>query len=252
MADRGPLSGINFITAHDGFSLADLVSYEQKHNRANGENNADGVNENHSRNWGVEGTTSDPAIIALRDRHRRNLVATLLLSQGVPMLLAGDELGRTQGGNNNAYCQDNDTSWIQWLTFADADEAFLRFVRLAIELRRRYRDFGRSTFFSGVPDDGGHRDIVWLHLSGREMSEADWRDPTLLAFGCMFGVRERFLCLFNGGTEDLTFVAPSQGWRWKCVLDSTSKDGSRDAWLAPGATSAVSAHSVLLFKREPS
>jgi glycogen operon protein len=251
MANKGPLASINFVTAHDGFTLADLVSYERKHNWANGEHNADGVNENYSRNWGVEGQTDDPAVVALRERHRRNFVATLMISQGVPMLLAGDELGRTQKGNNNAYCQDNDTSWIQWGTLDQEAEAFRRFVQRAIDLKRKYRDFSRSTFFSGKPEADGFRDIVWQYFDGREMSDGDWRNPDLAAFGCLFGACDRFLCFFNGGPEDVTLVAPSQRGRWKCMLDSTSKDGGRDGWLAPDARWAAPAHSLLLFKHEP-
>src|SRR6185503_8408820 len=134
MAGRGPLASINFVTAHDGFTLRDLVSYAEKHNWANGERNTDGVSENHSRNWGTEGPTSDLAILTLRNRHRRNLITALLLSQGVPMILAGDELGHSQNGNNNAYCQDNETSWIDWRALDQDGEAFLRFVQHMIGL----------------------------------------------------------------------------------------------------------------------
>jgi len=244
-ASRGPLASINFITAHDGFTLGDLASYAQKHNWANGERNADGISENHSRNWGAEGPTDDPAILALRNRHRRNLIATLLLSQGVPMVLAGDELGHSQNGNNNAYCQDNETGWIDW---ASADEPFLRFVQRVIDLRRRHPAFRRETFFSGLPDVNGRKDIVWLHASGREMSDSDWRDPNLSSFGCSFGDGERFLCLFNAGAADASFLLPSERVSWSLVLDSGYADGNRETRIASGVEFVVGSHGLVLFK----
>src|SRR5205814_1123321 len=156
MASRGPLAGINFVAAHDGFTLQDTVSYAEKHNWANGEENADGSNENFSWNCGLEGESGDPAIRALRLRQKRNLVATLLFSLGVPMLAAGDELGRSQGGNNNAYCQDNETSWVNW-NLNREDEAFFTFVRRAVWLRASHPDFRRSRFYEGVVE--GHRGL---------------------------------------------------------------------------------------------
>jgi len=248
MAGRGPLASINFVTAHDGFTLRDLVSYAQKHNWANGERNADGVSENYSRNWGVEGPTTDRAILALRNRHRRNLIATLLLSQGVPMILSGDELGHSQNGNNNAYCQDSETSWIAWRDLDPDDQAFLRFVQSVIELRRSHPEFRRTAFFSGQQSADGRKDIIWLHASGREMSEGDWRDQNLSAFGCMFGEGERVLCLFNAGGAAESFVLPSARGSWRCVLDTGSADGSSEASMASGAAGAVEAHSFVLLK----
>jgi glycogen operon protein len=248
MASHGPLANVNFITAHDGFTLSDLASYAQKHNWANGERNADGVSENHSRNWGAEGPTDDPAVLALRNRHRRNLIATLLLSQGVPMVLAGDELGHSQNGNNNAYCQDNETSWIDW---ASADEAFLRFVQRVIDTKRRHAAFRRDTFFSGQPDRNGHKDIVWLHPSGREMSGDDWHEPNLSAFGCILGEGERFLCLFNASADTTTFSIPSERRSWRCVLDSGTSDGGNELRVAAGAEHVVAPHSFLLFQETP-
>src|SRR5262249_45461080 len=146
-----PFASINFVTAHDGFTLRDLVSYNQKHNDANGEGNRDGTDDNRSWNHGVEGATDDPAIEALRARQQRNFLATLMLSQGVPMMLGGDELGRTQHGNNNAWCQDNEISWFDW---EDADGELLAFVRRLIEVRRGHRVFRRGTFLSGTERRG--------------------------------------------------------------------------------------------------
>ncbi len=248
MAPRGPLASINFITAHDGFTLSDLASYAQKHNWANGERNADGISENHSRNWGAEGPTNDPAILALRNRHRRNLIATLLLSQGVPMILAGDELGHSQNGNNNAYCQDNGTSWIDWVP---TDEAFLRFVQRVIDIRRRHPALRRDTFFTGLPDASGRKDIVWLHPSGREMSERDWHNPNLSAFGCALGEGARFLCLFNAGAEATSFRLPSEQRPWHCVLDSRNDDGSSETRVATGSEYVVAPHSFMYFQEAP-
>jgi isoamylase len=248
MATRGPLASINFVTAHDGFTLRDLASYAEKHNWANGERNADGVNENHSRNWGVEGPTGDDGILALRDRNRRNLIATLLLSQGVPMILSGDELGHSQNGNNNAYCQDNEIGWIEWRDLGAKDEAFLRFVQRVIDLRRSHPDFCRAEFFSGRPGADGLKDVVWLHTSGREMNDGDWHDPNRSAFGCTFGQRERFLCLFNAGAEAQSFSVLLGHAPWRVLLDTAVADGSSDARLAPGTAYAVGAHSFVLFK----
>jgi glycogen operon protein len=247
MGTRGPLASINFVTAHDGFTLRDLASHAEKHNWANGERNADGINENHSRNWGAEGPTSDPAIVALRNRHRRNLIATLLLSQGVPMILAGDELGHSQNGNNNAYCQDNETSWIDWRALGAEGDPFLRFVQRVIEVRRHDPEFRRSTFFSGKPDASGRKDIVWLHPTGREMNGSDWDDPNLSSFGCVFGEGERFLCLFNASAAPARLVLPPVKAALSCLLDTSSADGSSEAYI-PGTEYSLGAHGLVLFK----
>src|SRR5690625_1426921 len=181
---RKPIASINFVTAHDGFTLADLVSYDEKHNEANGEGNADGENHNRSWNCGVEGPTSDPEIRRLRARQQRNFLATLLLSQGVPMLSHGDEIGRTQGGNNNAYCQDNEITWIDWegvdLDGEEPDD-LLGYVRFLARLRREHPVFRRRRFFQGSPVEGsstaedGLPDIAWLRPDGKHMSGGDWR-----------------------------------------------------------------------------
>jgi glycogen operon protein len=175
---RRPWASINFVTAHDGFTLRDLVSYDQKHNEANGEDSRDGANDNHSWNCGVEGPTDDPGIRALRLQQSKNLLATLLLSQGVPMLLAGDEIGRSQGGNNNAYCQDNEISWTDWKAIGgsegyDDEHELLDFVRQLIRLRRRHIAFHRQRFFSSNPE---RKDILWLRPDGGEMEQADWEN----------------------------------------------------------------------------
>jgi glycogen operon protein len=239
MLNRGPLASINFVTAHDGFTLRDLSSYAEKHNWANGERNADGIKENHSRNWGAEGPTDDPTVLALRNRYRRNLIATLLLSQGVPMILAGDELGHSQNGNNNAYCQDNETSWIDWRALDSDGEAFLRFVRRVIEVRKRHPDFCRSTFFTGRVEHG-IKDIVWLSFDGHEMSEDDWRDPSLSVFACVLGERERFCCLFNASAEDREFYPYPEPGAWECMLDTSNVDHE---------IGTVAAHSLMIFKK---
>src|SRR5688500_5273253 len=171
---RRPSASVNFVTAHDGFTLCDLVSYNDKHNDANGEHNQDGESHNRSWNHGVEGPTEDEAINALRARQQRNLLATLLLSQGVPMLLAGDEIGRSQQGNNDAYCQDNELSWIDWDA---ADQDLLYFTVSLLAFRRAHPVFRRRRWFQGRPLLHGRdvRDIAWFTPAGQEMSEKDWQ-----------------------------------------------------------------------------
>src|SRR3954453_4472549 len=167
---RRPYASVNFVTAHDGFTLSDLVSYEEKHNEANGEGNDDGESHNLSRNYGAEGPTDDPEIRRIRARQGRNIMATLLLSQGVPMILSGDEMRRTQGGNNNAYCQDNETSWLDW-DLSAPDSNFLAFVRRMIRLRRGHPALRRKNFFQGRELRGADtKDITWLAPEGREMT----------------------------------------------------------------------------------
>ena len=177
---RRPFASVNFVTAHDGFTLRDLVSYERKHNESNGEENRDGENDNRSSNHGVEGETSDPAVLALRARQQRNFFATLLLSQGVPQINSGDEIGRTQQGNNNAYCHDDETSWLDW---EGRDRALRDTVRGLLALRARHPIFRRRAFFRGRPGDGGASDVVWYHPSGHEMRQADWQMPELRTLG---------------------------------------------------------------------
>src|SRR5690606_11427495 len=168
---RRPMESVNFITAHDGFTLNDLVSYNEKHNEANQEDNKDGTNENYSWNCGVEGPTDDPHVLELRARQKRNFLATLLLSHGIPMLLAGDEMGRTQQGNNNTYCQDNELSWVDW---ENRDDALLAFTARLVQLRRQHPAFRRLRYYHiGMPDQPLH----WLTPDGHPMSDENWRDP---------------------------------------------------------------------------
>jgi glycogen operon protein len=254
---RRPFASVNFITAHDGFTLHDLVSYNEKHNEANGEDGADGTTDNRSWNCGVEGPTDDPSVLALRARQERNFLATLLLSQGVPMLLGGDEWGRSQGGNNNAWCQDNELSWFQW---DRADGELLAFVRRLIELRRAHPVFRRTKFFEGkgevLPD------VWWMRPDGRRMTRRDWDNLESRAIGVFLNgdelqaenaygeeVRdESFLILFNAHFEPVPFRLPARrfGTRWELVLSTGTLDGDR---LVPGADVTVESRSLAVFRR---
>ena len=253
---RGPLTSINFITAHDGFTLADLVSYSDKHNWANGENNTDGTNENFSWNCGVEGPSDDPEIRALRFRGKRNLIATLLLSLGVPMLTAGDELGRTQAANNNAYSQDNATSWIDWQIDAD-DEVFLGFFRKVIALRKIHPVFRRTKFFDGRPKGPlGRKDVVWVHPTGREIAAADWQRSDLRAFAALFGGTDRddgsgrYFLAFNPGTTGVSFRVPQEEGRpWCRLLDTAHTDGGDEISLSQGTDIELSAGTLVLLTK---
>src|SRR5579859_6016749 len=234
---RRPSASINFVTAHDGFTLGDLVSYNQKHNEANGENNRDGSDDNRSWNGGVEGPTADPDVLALRRRQVRNLLGTLLLSQGVPMVLGGDELGRTQRGNNNAYCQDNELSWYDW---ARADVDLLEWTQYLIDLRRSHPVFSRRRFFQGRPVRGrggnGLADISWFRPDGNPMTDEDWDSGYAKSLGVFLNghaipdldrhgreVRDdSFYLLFNAWEQPIDFTLPGPGWstKWKVVLDT--------------------------------
>ncbi len=234
-AGRRPHASINFVTAHDGFTLHDVVSYNEKHNEANGEGNRDGHNENLSWNCGAEGPTDDPAINALRERQKRNFLATLLLSQGAPMLLAGDERGHTQNGNNNAYCQDNEISWIDWRQTPERT-ALTEFTRLLIALRRSHRVFRRRDFFEGRPLHGQEaKDIHWLHPDGTEMTDDEWNQEHARSLGVYlaggdlgelnrYGVPARdddFLILFNAHSEPVEYRLPALGnGPWHALLDT--------------------------------
>jgi isoamylase len=233
---RKPYASVNFVTCHDGFTLHDLVSYDKKHNEANGEDNRDGANDNESWNCGHEGPTDDPAVNALRERQKRNFVATLLLSQGVPMLLAGDELSHTQRGNNNTYCQDNDLTWLDW-KLTPEKAAFLEFVRKVVRVWKGQPVFQRRHFFQGRAIRGtGVKDISWLGPDGREIGDEAWEagfDGCLgmrLAGDTIDDVDERgrpivgdtLLVLFNAGPAALPFVLPphKDGQRWELVFDT--------------------------------
>jgi glycogen operon protein len=246
---RRPRASINFITVHDGFPLADLVAYNHKHNEANGEHNHDGTDDNASWNCGVEGPTDDPAILELRERQKRNLVATLLLSLGVPLLLAGDEFGHSQGGNNNAYCQDNEISWIDWNGRTPRDFAFAEFVKSAIALRREHPAFQRDTFFTGRPRPGSDRkDIAWYTPAGIEMTSQDWAHDGR-AIGVFFGDRPFFAALFNAHDQDITFTLPdSASVRWQLILD-TALDEEKTGVTTDGVLAhyPVTARSLAVF-----
>jgi isoamylase len=232
---RRPLASINFVTAHDGFTLTDLVSYNDKHNRANGEDNRDGEGHNRSWNCGVEGPADDAAVVALRERQKRNFLTTLLLSQGVPMTSHGDELGRTQGGNNNVYCQDNETSWLDWLDARNQD-VLTRFTSQLTRPRAGHPIFRRRRFFSGEPvGDTKVPDIAWLRRDGEAMTEADWNTRsgmTMTAFLNGHGIPERdalgekisddsFLLLFNSLGDEVGFTLPGRdfGHTWETVVN---------------------------------
>jgi len=265
---RTPSASINFVTCHDGFTLTDLVTYEHKRNQANGEDNRDGTDDNRSWNGGAEGPTDDEAINALRRRQRRNLLTTLMLSQGVPMLLGGDELGRTQQGNNNAYCQDDEVSWYDW---SSVDEAHLAFTRRLIALRHAHQVFRRQRFFQGRPITGDHiRDIGWFTPAGDTMDDGDWQADSR-AIGVFLngsalpgmGPRgepladESFYVAINASDEDVKFRLPdeSYGTAWTVNLDTFPDDldqafprPSERVHLAGTAVPAV-ARSVLLLRR---
>ena len=235
---RKPYASINFITAHDGFTLRDLVSYNEKHNEANGEDNNDGESHNRSWNSGAEGETDDPTVNALRARQQRNFLTTLFLSQGIPMLLGGDEAGRTQRGNNNAYCQDNEISWFDW---EHVDEALLAFTTRLVHLQAEHPVFQRRRWFHGRPVRGVS-DIAWFRPDGEEMSEEDWQQPHAKSFAVFLNGDalldvdadgrpvhdDSFLLLFNAHDERLTFRMPPEsfGKDWQLVLD-TADDARR-------------------------
>ncbi|WP_399931521.1 glycogen debranching protein GlgX [Streptomyces kanamyceticus] len=237
---RRPLASINFTTCHDGFTLHDLVSYNEKHNEANGEGNKDGESHNRSWNCGAEGETDDPAVLALRERQMRNFIATLMLSQGVPMISHGDEFARTQGGNNNAYCQDNEVAWVRW---PDGESSILAFTRAMAMLRRDHPVFRRRRFFHGRPVQGTRdelSDIAWFTPAGDEMEDSDWNASHMRALTVFMngnaisepgprGERisdDSFLLLFNASPEPLEFVVPvNHGRQWQVVVDTACAEG---------------------------
>jgi|LNAQ01.1.fsa_nt_gb glycogen operon protein len=265
---RRPTASINFLTAHDGFTLCDLVSFEHKHNAANGEQNRDGTDSNFSWNCGVEGATDDPVIGALRQQQMRNLLATLLLSQGTPMLLAGDEFGHSQGGNNNAYCQDNAISWLDWTRLGQEEGAALQhYLRRLLKLRHRHGVFRRDRFFTGRPiDASGRKDIVWLNADGSEKAQQDWQaEPHLLAFvldgeaGMEHlgpqGQSQRddsYLVVLHAGAEATVFLMPPAGLgaSWRRVFDTCAADGRGDGLTLPaGGECSLSPRCVQVFER---
>jgi glycogen operon protein len=238
---RKPYASINFITCHDGFTLHDLVSYNEKHNEANGENNQDGADDNNSWNCGAEGPTDDPAIQALRWQQMRNFMTTLLLSEGVPMLLAGDEICRSKQGNNNAYCQDNEITWINW-ELTEEQQAWHDFVRSLTQLRRTQPVFQRRKFFQGRAIHGeGIQDISWFEPSGQEMTEEAWNTEYARCLGVRLAgdligevdergetiVGDTILLLLNAHHEAIPFTLPAtrEGELWARLLDTADPQG---------------------------
>ena len=254
-------ASIDSVTAHDEFTLRDLVSYNDKHNEANGQRNRDGSDDNRAWNCGVEGETNDPAVLSLRARQVRNLLTTTLLSQGVSMLVTGDELGRTQRGNNNAYCQDNEVSWVDW---SDVDEDLLAFTRSVINLRQAHPVFHRRHWFQGRPIHGvGIEGCAWFQPSGEEMSDQDWeagyaRSLGVFINGAFVGINERskeitddsFLLLFNAHNEPVQFRLPDQkfGREWNIEI-TTQTESETDSAIAAGTPVTVGAHSMMVLAR---
>jgi len=269
---RGPLASINFVTSHDGFTLEDLVSYNHKHNEANHEGNRDGIDENYSWNHGVEGPTNDRHILALRERQKRNLLATLLLSQGVPMILGGDEIGRTQRGNNNAYCQDNEISWYDW-RLDEREQALLDFTRQMIALRRAHPSLRRTTYFRGAPVNApdGPPDIIWLRPDGSEMAPEDWSTAWVRSLGAVLpaegldelderGCPQRDDTLFimlNAHHDPVTFRIPGVVGvqEWEVLLDTgreetpTTKQSPRR--IQPERPIELCGRSLVLLRAAP-
>jgi glycogen operon protein len=259
---RKPASSVNFITAHDGFTLNDLVSYNEKHNEANGEDNRDGHSDNRSWNCGVEGPTEDPAIVELRYRQMRNLLATLFLSQGTPMLLAGDEFARTQGGSNNAYCQDSEIGWVDW-NVSEKSSELQEFVRYLIELRNRHPLLRRNRFFTGEYDETlGVKDVSWIQPSGDEMGMEQWQDGSNRCMGILLdgrtqtsgirreGVDHSLLIIVNAHHDVVSFKLPEvpQGQQWILQLDTNQTDFDPGETFAFGDEYQVTGRSMLMFE----
>jgi len=264
---RLPIASINFVTAHDGFTLRDLVSYEKKHNEANGEDNRDGTDDNRSFNCGFEGDPAPPDVVSLRLRQARNMLATLLLSTGAPMLVAGDERWRTQGGNNNAYVQDNPVSWLDWTDSAASDD-LLELTRRLLALRAASPVLRQRAFFEGRPVQGGDgcKDLAWFHPAGRELTSDDWFDSGLRSIGMYLdgrGLRHRdargevimdesYLLLLHAGDLSGTFTVPGMPWanRYEMVIDTTNPGGVPvDTETSPGGTALpIGARTVMLLR----
>jgi len=252
---RRPWASVNFVTAHDGFCLADLVTYDERHNEANGEDNRDGHSDNRSWNCGAEGPTDDAGVNALRQRQQRNLLATLLLAQGTPMLLGGDEIGRSQQGNNNAYCQDNDLSWLQW---AQADAGLTAFVQRLTTLRRELPVLRSGRFLCGQPrGDDGVRDVVWLSPDGNEMTQAQWDDGNTRSLAMLLDGRAPrgalprpsqdadALLLFNAWQDGVEFTLPGEGWLLR--FDTAQPEAADSA--VDGNTYTLTGRSCVLMTR---
>ena len=265
LGGRKPQASINFITAHDGFTLNDLVSYNQKHNEANKEDNRDGSNDNESWNCGVEGPTDDPKVLQLREQQKRNFLATLFLSQGVPMLLMGDEVSRTQGGNNNAYCQDNEISWMRW-DFDARQKALLEFTKKVIRLKLEEPVLQRRKFFQGEHIwDSELKDIAWFRPDGKEMKKEDWETPFTRSIGMLLGgdaiptpdeegnriVGDTLLVLMNAHHEAVTFTLPAIEWGkdWEWVLDTADVSGAARPTTPAGGKVELVGRSLVVLRR---
>ncbi len=262
---RRPTASINFITAHDGFTLTDLVSYNEKHNEANGEDNNDGESHNRSCNYGVEGPTDDPVVNELRERQKRNFLATLFLSQGVPMLLGGDEIGRTQRGNNNSYCQDNEISWIDW---ENADNRLLEFTRKLIHIRREHAAFSRKNWFKGEPvKHNGIEDIAWFQPDGSQMTEENWNKDIARSVAVFLNgqglhalnsegervIDDNFYIIFNADTDAIAYQLPPDeyGKEWNVVIDTATFDQDKHVQVYRGGESIqAEGRSVILLQHE--
>ncbi|MGH2533920.1 MAG: glycogen debranching protein GlgX [Thermomicrobiales bacterium] len=261
-AGRTPRASINFVTAHDGFTLEDLVSFQRKHNEANGEENRDGSDHNFSSNHGQEGPSFDPAIRARRDQQKRNLMATLFLAQGVPMLCGGDELGRTQRGNNNAYCQDNEIGWYSWQD-SEIERLFLSFCRRLSVLRGEYRVLRRATFFDGLELLHGTRDLTWWRPDGSEMLDADWRSPHLRVLVVQLADTvgdddpderaDQLVMILNAGQHTVDVRMPPtsirEGDTWLLLLDTATWESPQGVLHAGGDCARVAEHSMRLYCR---
>ncbi|WP_241471777.1 glycogen debranching protein GlgX [Mycolicibacterium neoaurum] len=263
---RRPGASINFVTCHDGFTLADLVSYNEKHNEANGEDNRDGESHNRSWNCGVEGPTDDPAIVSLRSRQMRNMIATLMVSQGTPMISHGDEIGRTQGGNNNAYCQDSPVAWVDWSKL-DENAELLEFTRKAVALRKKHPVFRRRRFLAGNPIRSGEqvRDIAWLTPAGAEMTPEDWGSGFGKSIAVFLngdaipepnarGERVRddsFLLCFNAHDEELDFVLPPDDYaeKWVTALNTGDPAGANEVTISAGEKISLQPRSLRVLKK---
>jgi len=262
---RRPWASVNFVTAHDGFTLTDLVSYEHKRNEANGEGNRDGTDDNRSWNCGVEGPTDDPDVLALRERQRRNLLTTLFVSQGVPMLLGGDEMGRSQGGNNNPYCQDNEISWFDW---ESVDRTQLAFTKRLIELRRSHPVFRRRRHFRGREAGNGSLDLAWLRPDGAEMTDADWGAHFPRCIGVFLNgdaiddldacgepvIDDSFLLLFNAHDGSIPFVlpGPEMGKCWTRLVDTAGLDEPVEGHqVEAGEVVTLESHSMVVLQHLP-
>ncbi len=258
---RATYASVNFVTCHDGFTLSDLVSYDQRHNEANGEGNRDGASANHSRNWGAEGPTESVRIQRLRGRMKRNMLATMFLSQGVRMLLGGDELGRTQQGNNNAYCQDNEISWVDW-DLDDASRELLEFTRGLVAVVRANPILRRRGFFTGEPcTPAGTKDVTWIRPDGTEMGEPDWLDADNRVIGMLLAGRaadeldrrgrptfgDTVLVLLNGGSRSKPWTLPrvERAGMWEELLNTARPPGARGV---QGSTVNATAHSIMLLR----